>query len=77
MTTLSCHSNRDRGAFRKIPNPLWNVIQAIGDDPGVRRTRAERGESAVYTIVAVDTDGASAKSQAVKATSPKPKQMED
>jgi outer membrane protein assembly factor BamB len=37
----------------------------------------ERGESATYTIVAVGTDGLSGKSDAVKVTSPKPKQMED
>jgi hypothetical protein len=37
----------------------------------------ERGESATYTIVAVGTNGVSKKSDAVKVTSPKPKQMED
>jgi outer membrane protein assembly factor BamB len=37
----------------------------------------ERGESATYTIVAVGTNGVSEKSDAVKVTSPKPKQMED
>ena len=37
----------------------------------------ERGESATYTIVAVGINGVSDKSNAVKVTSPKPKQMED
>jgi hypothetical protein len=37
----------------------------------------ERGESVTYTIVAVGTNGVSEKSDAVKVTSPKPKQMED
>jgi hypothetical protein len=37
----------------------------------------ERGESATYTIVAVGANGISEKSDAVKVTSPKPKQMED
>jgi hypothetical protein len=37
----------------------------------------ERGESATYTIIAVGTNGVSEKSDAVKVTSPKPKQMED
>lgn len=37
----------------------------------------ERGESASYTILAVGVDGTSAKSEAVKVTSPKVKRMED
>ena len=37
----------------------------------------ERGESATYTIVAIGTNGVSERSDAVKVTSPKPKQMED
>jgi len=37
----------------------------------------ERGESATYAIVAVGTNGVSERSDAVKVTSPKPKQMED
>jgi outer membrane protein assembly factor BamB len=37
----------------------------------------ERGESATYTILAVGTNGISEKSDPVKVTSPKPKQMED
>ena len=37
----------------------------------------ERGESATYTVVAVGINGVSEKSDAVKVTSPKPKQMED
>ena len=37
----------------------------------------ERGESATYTIVAVGANGVSERSDAVKVTSPKPKQMED
>jgi outer membrane protein assembly factor BamB len=37
----------------------------------------ERGESAAYTIVAVGTKGVSEKTDAVKVTSPKPKQMEE
>jgi outer membrane protein assembly factor BamB len=37
----------------------------------------ERGESATYTIIAVGTNGVSEKSDAVKVTSPKLKQMED
>ena len=37
----------------------------------------QRGESAVYTVVAVGPNGASAASQAARYTSPKPKPMED
>ena len=37
----------------------------------------ERGESAMYTVVAVGRNGVSEKSVAVKAASPKPKKMED
>jgi len=37
----------------------------------------ERGESATYRIIAVGTNGVSEKSEAVKVTSPKPKQIED
>lgn len=37
----------------------------------------QRGESAVYTVVAVGRNGASAASQAARYTSPKPKPMED
>ena len=69
---------RDYRVLRTSTLEPESKLVAVGLTTGeFTEPEPERGESATYTVVAVGTNGVSESSDAVKVTSPKPKQMED